>query len=60
VEDVKVGGKWLSLHPEYKQWSENSTPLALWLEGKPGSGKSTLTKLIVRKLENGGNDLIRR
>ncbi|KAM0513429.1 hypothetical protein ACHAPE_007893 [Trichoderma viride] len=56
VENVAVGGAWMASHGEYTQWSESSTPSALWLEGKPGSGKSTLVKLIVRKLESKKND----
>lgn len=56
VEDVAVGGEWMASHEEYTQWSESSTPSALWLEGKPGSGKSTLAKLVVHKLENREND----
>jgi hypothetical protein len=34
------------------RWSESSTASTLWLEGKPGSGKSTLTNHIVHKLES--------
>ncbi|KAM0458660.1 hypothetical protein ACHAPV_006052 [Trichoderma viride] len=56
VEEVVVGGEWMASHEKYTQWSESSTPSALWLEGKPGSGKSTLAKLVVHKLETREND----
>ncbi|KAG8350059.1 hypothetical protein FVEN_g11795 [Fusarium venenatum] len=58
VEDKNEGGAWLSSHSGYKDWSSTSTPSVLWLEGKPGSGKSTVTKVIVRKLESKKHDLV--
>ncbi|KAI1171350.1 hypothetical protein F4777DRAFT_565724 [Nemania sp. FL0916] len=56
VEDVQDGGSWLSTNREYKQWNESPESSILWLEGKPGSGKSTIVKLIVRELEKKGID----
>jgi tRNA uridine 5-carbamoylmethylation protein Kti12 len=44
------GGKWLSVHEEYVKWSKNAGSDFLWIEGKPGSGKSTLSKRIVQKI----------
>ncbi|KAL7812110.1 hypothetical protein V8C44DRAFT_364804 [Trichoderma aethiopicum] len=35
---------WLWEHPQYKAWSVRDTSSILLIEGKPGSGKSTLTK----------------
>ncbi|XEU94786.1 hypothetical protein FSHL1_000070 [Fusarium sambucinum] len=58
VEHKSEGGAWLSSHSGYKDWSSTSTPSVLWLEGKPGSGKSTVTKVIVRKLEGKEHDLV--
>lgn len=49
IETVNGGG-WLSRHKEYLKWSNNLGSDFLWIEGKPGSGKSTLSKQIVRKL----------
>ncbi|KAF4462855.1 purine and uridine phosphorylase [Fusarium albosuccineum] len=35
---------WLWEHPQYKEWSTSRLSSLLLIEGKPGSGKSTLTK----------------
>ncbi|ETR99603.1 ankyrin [Trichoderma reesei RUT C-30] len=35
---------WLWEHPQYKAWTTPQTSSILLIEGKPGSGKSTLTK----------------
>ncbi|KAJ4863715.1 ankyrin repeats (3 copies) domain-containing protein [Trichoderma breve] len=36
--------EWLWVHDEYKRWSNSETSRLLYIQGKPGSGKSTLTK----------------
>jgi len=36
--------EWLWTHPQYLKWSASKTSSLLLIEGKPGSGKSTLTK----------------
>ncbi|PKK54198.1 hypothetical protein CI102_1004, partial [Trichoderma harzianum] len=36
--------KWIWTHDEYKRWSISETSRLLYIQGKPGSGKSTLTK----------------
>jgi ankyrin repeat domain-containing protein 50 len=36
--------EWLWTHEEYRAWSTSSDSGVLFIEGKPGSGKSTLTK----------------
>uniref|UniRef100_A0A8H7KD73 Nephrocystin 3-like N-terminal domain-containing protein n=1 Tax=Bionectria ochroleuca TaxID=29856 RepID=A0A8H7KD73_BIOOC len=50
VETVD-GGSWLASNHAYLEWNRNESSDVLWIEGKPGSGKSTLSKLIVRKLK---------
>jgi hypothetical protein len=60
VEDVKEGGLTFFSHADYKQWRGDAGPSVLWLEGKPGSGKSTLSKLMIHKLEEERSNLIPR
>lgn len=36
--------EWLWEHPQYRRWSNPEVSSILLIEGKPGSGKSTLTK----------------
>ncbi|KAL7915295.1 putative kinesin [Trichoderma velutinum] len=36
--------EWIWTHNEYKSWSVSETSRLLYVQGKPGSGKSTLTK----------------
>ncbi|KAI3317142.1 hypothetical protein HD806DRAFT_395873 [Xylariaceae sp. AK1471] len=55
VDDAPQGGNWLPLHQEYREWIKNPVSDLLWIEGKPGSGKSTLTKQIVQKLHDERN-----
>lgn len=51
IENAAEGTcKWIVDHPVYRQWSTNGQGL-LWVKGKPGSGKSTLIKYIIRQLE---------
>lgn len=44
--------EWLLEHQNYKSWLQGSEGL-LWLEGHPGTGKSTLTKHAVEAMKNG-------
>ncbi|KAI0898840.1 hypothetical protein F4806DRAFT_455761 [Annulohypoxylon nitens] len=52
IEEVSEGGSWILSHREYIKWMRNSGTGILWIEGKPGSGKSTLSKRIVKMLRN--------
>jgi hypothetical protein len=36
--------EWLWSHEQYRRWSSSDTSHLLYLQGKPGSGKSTLTR----------------
>jgi hypothetical protein len=36
--------EWLWTHKPYKEWSKSTISRLLYIQGKPGSGKSTLTK----------------
>ncbi|KAL7791463.1 purine and uridine phosphorylase [Trichoderma ceciliae] len=36
--------EWIWMHNEYKSWSTSDASRLLYIQGKPGSGKSTLTK----------------
>ncbi|KFZ25366.1 hypothetical protein V502_00151 [Pseudogymnoascus sp. VKM F-4520 (FW-2644)] len=51
VQEVEGAGKRFFCHPEYCSWIQSYGPSVLWLEGKPGSGKSTLVKFMVNELE---------
>jgi Cdc6-like AAA superfamily ATPase len=42
--------EWLWEHEQYKNWSNSQVSRILLLEGKPGSGKSTLTKYFNQNL----------
>lgn len=41
---------WIWSHNEYKSWSESGTSRLLYIQGKPGSGKSTLMRYFNRNL----------
>jgi len=41
---------WLWNHPQFLKWSASTTSSLLYIEGKPGSGKSTLTKYFEKNL----------
>ncbi|KAF8536943.1 hypothetical protein BDD12DRAFT_746630, partial [Trichophaea hybrida] len=43
--------KWLWSHDEYLKWSASDASRLLYIEGKPGSGKSTLTRYFKDHLE---------
>lgn len=51
VQDVEAAGRRFFCLPEYRSWAQSDDTSVLWLEGKPGSGKSTLTKFMVKELE---------
>ncbi|KAF3921785.1 hypothetical protein AA313_de0202529 [Arthrobotrys entomopaga] len=42
--------QWIWAHEEYTKWSTPDTSRLLYVQGKPGSGKSTLTKYFSRNL----------
>ncbi|KAM0473862.1 hypothetical protein ACHAPX_007910 [Trichoderma viride] len=44
-------GAWLWEDDAYKLWSKETKSALLWIQGKPGSGKSTLCKKILRHLQ---------
>ena len=41
--------EWIWSHPEYRAWEETKSSI-LWIQGKPGSGKSVLAKSIQERL----------
>ena len=49
-------GAWLSSNTQYTEWLASSESDLLWIVGKPGSGKSTLTKFIVSRLRTEGRE----
>ena len=44
--------QWLWKHPEYLIWCRSASSKMLYIQGKPGSGKSTLTKYFSRRLRD--------
>ncbi|KAI1085950.1 hypothetical protein F5B19DRAFT_498838 [Rostrohypoxylon terebratum] len=52
IEQFNEGGDWILSHPEHRKWMENSSPGILWIEGKPGSRKSSLSRRIVKMLRD--------
>ena len=42
---------WLLEHPEYQNWTSSQSRGVLWIQGKPGSGKSTLMHFLVEHLK---------
>lgn len=42
--------EWIWSHIEYRSWSASDTSRVLYIQGKPGRGKSTLTKYFNRNL----------
>ncbi|KFZ07221.1 hypothetical protein V501_06676 [Pseudogymnoascus sp. VKM F-4519 (FW-2642)] len=51
IQEVEAAGRRFFGLPIYRDWVQSDSPSVLWLEGKPGSGKSTLTKFMVKELE---------
>ncbi|OBT95600.1 hypothetical protein VE01_05937 [Pseudogymnoascus verrucosus] len=46
VQKVERAGKKVFHHKKYRKWIRSKRSSVLWLEGKPGSGKSTLSKFM--------------
>lgn len=44
LKEHKGSFAWLWTHSQYKKWSTSPASQLLYIEGKPGSGKSTLTR----------------
>ena len=50
VSDSQEGtNDWIWVHPVYNRWRETNGSI-LWIQGLPGTGKSTLAKLIQREI----------
>lgn len=43
-------------HPDFLEWEESSGPAALWVHGKPGSGKSHLAARVIHDLNRKEGD----
>lgn len=43
----KRTNSWIKSHQEYKKWNEAQAGI-LWIQGKPGSGKSVLAKTVLK------------
>jgi hypothetical protein len=50
AEAEKGTNDWIWTNDQYEHW-ENAPTAVLWVEGKPGSGKSVLAKTLQRKLK---------
>ncbi|KAI0055544.1 hypothetical protein BV25DRAFT_1895091 [Artomyces pyxidatus] len=44
-------GRWLLDRDEFKNWSTNLTSGMLWLQGKPGAGKTILASIVIEALK---------
>ena len=51
VEPFDKSGQWLFTNEDYTNWTASPLPGILWIEGKPGSGKSTLVRKLIQLLE---------
>ena len=49
IETRRNAGSWLPSNEAYRKWKTDRSQHLLWIEGKPGSGKSTLIKNIMHK-----------
>lgn len=49
--------EWIWTHPAYLDWRQASSGV-LWIQGKPGSGKSVLTKSIVTQISSDRSVLV--
>ncbi|KAM7212357.1 hypothetical protein V8F06_012262 [Rhypophila decipiens] len=52
---VALGGttEWIKTHPAFEEWSDEAAGI-LWIQGKPGSGKSVLAKSIIEMIQQAG------
>lgn len=50
---LEGSGRWLMQKEAFKEWRCDSSSSALWLHGIPGSGKTTLTSLVIDELLGG-------
>jgi tetratricopeptide (TPR) repeat protein len=50
VDSEDNTGDWILKHPQYTGWKSQETSTLLWIQGKPGSGKSVLMKHLLREL----------
>ncbi|KAK4207355.1 hypothetical protein QBC37DRAFT_327482 [Rhypophila decipiens] len=52
---VALGGttEWIKTHPAFEEWSDEADGI-LWIQGKPGSGKSVLAKSIIEMIQQAG------
>ncbi|KAF6827031.1 hypothetical protein CPLU01_09295, partial [Colletotrichum plurivorum] len=55
----KIGSKTTTLmeHPDFLDWKEGSGSSALWVHGKPGSGKSHLAARVIHDLNRNQEDI---
>ena len=43
-------GRWLLENPTFLEWQKSSASALFWLNGTPGSGKSTLSSIVIQSL----------
>ena len=53
ADGEKNTGQWILSDPQYLGWRDEPGSALLWLQGNPGTGKSTLMKQIQNRLVNG-------
>lgn len=53
ITEVERDGTWLSSCTDYREWLSSRHSDIFWISGKPGSGKSTLVKHIMKQLQGG-------
>ncbi|KAJ5654945.1 PfsNACHT and ankyrin domain protein [Penicillium lividum] len=58
IKNVRFGtGEWLLAHPDYQEWLHPARsmqkPGVLWISGKPGAGKSMITKFAYLSMKRG-------
>ncbi|KAK8179235.1 hypothetical protein BC567DRAFT_138434, partial [Phyllosticta citribraziliensis] len=44
-------GNWLLNHEKYKEWFHGQQPRVLWCHGRPGSGKSVLSSIVMDHIQ---------
>ncbi|CAH0055144.1 unnamed protein product [Clonostachys solani] len=50
--------EWLPQHPVFSEWLSGLNPRALWIEGLPGRGKSTMANFLRHYLDESGRRTI--